>query len=68
MLWIRHISFSTKVSILFLEENILQEQVFYSLITSRVEVNILRSINPHFAKVKVIKFKLIASRVFIFLK
>ena len=24
-----------------------------SLITSRVEVNILRSINPHFAKVKV---------------
>ena len=26
---------------------------FCSLITSRVEVNILRSINPHFAKVKV---------------
>ena len=26
----------------------------HSLITSRVEVNILRSINPHFAKVKVI--------------
>lgn len=26
---------------------------FGSLITSRVEVNILRSINPHFAKVKV---------------
>ena len=25
----------------------------YSLITSRVEVNILRSINPHFSKVKV---------------
>lgn len=27
-----------------------------SLITSRVEVNILRSINPHFAKVKVNEF------------
>ncbi len=27
--------------------------LLYRLITSRVEVNILRSINPHFAKVKV---------------
>ena len=29
-----------------------------SLITSRVEVNILRSINPHFAKVKVMRVHL----------
>ncbi len=27
--------------------------ILFSLITSRVEVNILRSINPHFAKIKV---------------